>query len=301
VKSVAIFGAGGQLGHALTGRLSENYAVHALARDRCDVTNPSAVRMSLEEIRPEIIVNASAYTNVEAAEDNETDALAVNAGAAGNLARAARHMDALLISYSTDFVFDGLSYEPYGEAAPVAPINAYGRTKLAGEEAIAAEGGQYIILRTAWLYSTDGHNFFKTVLRLAADQEVLRFVDDQTGTPTSAGWLAAATADMLDATMNSDIKGPVPSIIHAVCCGEATWYDFACSIIEGARIRGAQLPVREISPISSLEYPTRARRPRYSVLSTQSLRNKWKIDPPDWQAMLAIELDKLYGASAQGS
>lgn len=296
MKRLAIFGAGGQLGRALAQQLSDEYDVHALTRKDCDIADASAVKQTLDTFQPEIIINAAAYTDVEGAEQEEAGAFAVNTQGARNLALGARETNALLISYSTDYVFDGRKNVPYDEAAPTDPLNVYGRSKLAGEEAITEQGGRYLILRTAWLYSADGKNFFNTVLRLANEHETLRFVSDQSGTPTSAGWLAAITSDLIKKALSLKETDFPSGILHAVPDGEASWYDFAQAIIGGARKRGASFAAKDIHPITSADYPTQAQRPLYSVLANRLLQEKWKIAAPGWQSILAIELDKVYGA-----
>lgn len=295
MKSIVVFGAAGQLGRALCRNLETARTVHALAREQCDITDTTAVKRILNEIRPDVVINAAAYTNVEGAEHENAHAMAVNSDAAGILARAARKIDALFVSYSTDYVFDGSANAPYDEASPTRPLNAYGRSKLAGEEAIHAAGGRYLIVRTAWLYSADGSNFLKTVLRLAVEREELEFVSDQIGTPTSTDWLAQATSALLVRAMSTEGASAVPGVVHVVSRGESSWYDFACAIVEGARSRGARVTVRQMRPIPTGVYPSLAQRPAYSVLSTRLLLEKWGVQAPLWKSMLATELDKLYG------
>lgn len=298
MRRIVLFGATGQLGRALCRNL-ERRTLHALTRDQCDITDTTAVTRVLNEIQPDVVINAAAYTDVEGAEHADAQAMAVNSDAAGFLARSAREMDALFVSYSTDYVFDGSANAPYDEASPTRPLNAYGRSKLAGEEAIHAAGGRYLIVRTAWLYSCDGSNFLKTVLRLAAEREELEFVSDQVGTPTSAAWLAQATSALLVRATNAEDASAVPGVVHAVSRGESSWYDFARAIIDGARNRGEELTVRQVRPIPTGMYPSLAKRPAYSVLSTRHLLEKWGVQAPLWQSMLATELDKLYCKNAR--
>ena len=242
-----------------------------------------AVRRVILQVRPDVIVNASGYTAVDQAETDDVVAQRVNAEAPAAMAETARELGALLVHYSTDYVFDGTARVPYTEEAEPAPVGIYGKTKLAGEQAIAASGAHYLILRTAWLYSHQGKNFFKTMLKLADERSELRVVHDQTGNPTYAKLVADNTtrilAQMYDqGRLVTDRCG----LYHMACQGSTTWYEFAKNIIQSA---GKAEGVR-IIPITTADYPTPARRPAYSSLSTKKLARVFDLRLPAWQTGL---------------
>lgn len=295
MRSVVLFGAGGQLGTALSSALAKQWQVHGFTRDQCNITDAASVTSIIDNLRPDAVINAAGYTNVEGAEQDEAGAMAINADAAGILAAAARSVDAFYLSYSTDYVFNGAASTPYAETAAVQPLNVYGKSKAAGEAAICKAGGRYLIIRTAWLYSSGFPNFLETVLRLASEREELGFVDDQIGSPTSARWLAGASMKLLDLTLDENAGQDMSCIVHAVCTGQASWCRFANTIITEARSRGAELRAKEIRPIKTADYPALAQRPAYSVLSTQYLQQRWSITPPSWQSALKLEIDKRFG------
>ena len=263
--NILVTGANGQLGRELQrlGAISpENYLFTDVAE--LDITDAEAVRQAAEQFRPEVIVNCAAYTDVERAEEEEAAADLLNHRAVRNLAEAAALENATLIHVSTDYVFDGAAHMPYTEEAPTAPLNAYGRTKLAGEKAIAAAGCKHVTLRTSWLYSAHGNNFLKTMLRLTAEREELKVVFDQIGTPTYAGDLALAIFSLIDGRLYEGRGGTY----HFSDEGVASWYDFAVEIAAAARRDKCQ-----IIPCRTSEYPTRARRPAYSVLDKSLFRS----------------------------
>lgn len=290
---ILLTGRSGQLGTALVPALAELGEVAALGRAELDLTDGAAVDRTVAEIRPELIVNAAAYTAVDSAEAEPELAHAVNAEAPGRLARAAAAAGAALVHYSTDYVFDGEATAPYREDAPTAPVNEYGRSKLAGERAVAGSGAPHLIIRTSWLYGPVGRNFLTTMLRLGGERDALRVVADQVGSPTSTLALAEATRTLL-ARGAGDLGGlfaRTGGVLHAVCRGSTSWHGFAEAIFDGARRRGAALAVRTVEAIPTAEYPTPARRPRHSVLDPSRLESAAAHRMPDWRAALDEVLD----------
>jgi dTDP-4-dehydrorhamnose reductase len=278
-----LFGANGQLGTTLKTLLAGKGAVRAVDQTDLDLRDLVALRAIIRETRPSLIVNAAAYTAVDAAETDAENARLVNAEAPRVMAECARELNALMVHYSTDYVFDGTAQSPYTEESATSPLGEYGISKLAGEEAVAASGANYITLRTAWLYSNHGKNFLNTMLRLAGQRDELRVVNDQTGCPTYAGLVAGATMQMLDGLYtNGGLRRERCGLYHVTCRGQTTWWDFARKIVElagfGTRVR--------VTPITTADYPTPAKRPVYSVLSNAKLERVFGIRLPDWQAGL---------------
>jgi dTDP-4-dehydrorhamnose reductase len=285
-EKVIIVGAGGQLGSELVRACRPTVDCAALAREDLDIGDPDAVRECLARLGAGLVINAAAYTAVDAAESEPEAAHRVNALGPENLARSCREMDARLIHVSTDFVFDGESARPYAPDAPTAPLGEYGRSKLAGEEALRRQLPGALILRTAWVYSSFGHNFVKTMLRLMGEREELAVVTDQVGTPTWARGLAGA---LWAAAERSDMQG----IYHWTDAGVCSWYDFAVAIAEEGRALGLlSRPVR-VRPISAAEYPTPARRPACSVLDKGSTWRDLALEPVHWRRQLRAMLEEF--------
>lgn len=277
-----LFGSDGQLGARLETDLAALGRVRAMPGTACDLRDGARVAALIADERPDVIVNAAAYTAVDKAESEEGDASAVNTAAPRVMADAARAVGALLLQYSTDYVFDGSARVPYTEDTRAAPLGVYGRTKFAGEEAIRASGCMHLILRTAWLYSNRGHNFLNTMLRLSADRDELRVVNDQRGAPTCADDVSAASVAILRALWGvSGFDSARLGTYHVTNAGECTWHDFA-----GAIMRLANRKTR-VTPITTAEYPTPARRPAYSVLSNDKLARVFGIRLPHWEQALA--------------
>ena len=283
--NILVTGANGQLGREMQ-RLSavspNNYTFTDVAE--LDVTDAGAVRQAVAQTRAEVIVNCAAYTNVERAEEDEEAADRLNRGAAENLARAAEENGATLIHVSTDYVFDGTGHRPYTEDMATSPLGAYGRTKLAGEEAVKASGCRYLILRTAWLYSEYGNNFLKTMLRLTSERETLRVVFDQVGTPTYAGDLALAIFSLIEAGRYTGNEG----VYHFTDEGVCSWYDFAVEIAAAAGHDTCR-----IIPCHTSEYPTKATRPAYSVLDKTRFKETFQMDIPHWREALIYCMKRL--------
>jgi dTDP-4-dehydrorhamnose reductase len=281
--NILLFGANGQLGTKLRDLLAAKGRVRAVDHAGLDLRDGAKLRALIRESRPALIVNAAAYTAVDQAESDAENARLVNAEAPRVMAESAREMNALLVHYSTDYVFDGTASAPYTEASVTRPLGVYGATKLAGEQAVDASGANYLTLRTAWLYSNHGKNFLNTMLRLAAERDELRVVDDQTGSPTWSDLVAAATLRMLDGLYaNGAVRRERCGLYHVTCNGQTSWCGFARRIVElggcGERVR--------VTPITTADYPTPAKRPMYSVLSNARLAQVFGIRLPDWQAGL---------------
>ena len=270
---ILLTGRNGQVGYELERALAPLGEVIALDRARLDVSDAGAIQRVVREARPEVIVNAAAYTAVDRAESEPALASAVNAVAPGVFAEEARRSGALLVHYSTDFVFDGEKKTPYVEDDPAQPVNVYGRTKLEGERAIEGSGCRYLILRTSWVYGPRGHNFLKTVLRLARERSELRMVDDQIGAPTSAASIALATVEMLRRA------GP-EGLFHMTASGETSWRGFAEAIVASNHLQ-----VRVVG-IASQDYPAAARRPRNSLLDNGKLKTAYGLALGSWQHQL---------------
>lgn len=289
--NILVTGANGQLGRQMQrlGAVSpNNYLFTDVAE--LDITDAAAVRECITRNRIDTIVNCAAYTNVERAEEDEAAADRLNRQAVENLARAAKEADALLIHVSTDYVFGGDASEPYTEETPTAPLGAYGRTKLAGEEAVRVSGCRHLILRTAWLYSEEGNNFLRTMLRLTAERESLNVVFDQVGTPTYAGDLALAIFSILEGGMDRGREGTYHFSDEGVC----SWYDFA---VEIARAMGHDRC--RINPCRTSEYPTKAARPAYSVLDKSKFKRTFGIEIPHWRESMFYCLKRLQALQCQ--
>lgn len=299
---LVLLGAGGQVGFELLRTLAPLGEVVAATRtgtlpggaacERADLSDADALESLLGRERPDVVVNAAAYTAVDRAEDEPEAAHAANADAPAVLARWCHERDALLLHYSTDYVFDGRATRPYRENDPVAPLGAYGRSKLAGEEAIRRSGARHLIFRTAWVYAARGQNFLRTMLRLAAEREELRVVDDQRGAPTPARWIAAASALAL-ARLASGSGEARLGTFHLTAGGEASWCDFARAIFEDAQGAGRLTRTPRLTPIATAEYPTRAQRPAYSRLDNRRLADTFGLRLPDWRRGVAEVVAEL--------
>jgi len=294
-----VTGATGQVGWELSRILLPLGKVIALDRSQCDLSRPELLPAIVREVKPDIIVNAAAYTAVDKAEQEEQLATTVNGTAVGVLGEEARKAGVLLVHYSTDYVFDGKKQIPYSEDDAPGPINAYGRSKLAGESALAAAGGAYLILRTSWVYTGRGRNFLLTVLRLARERDDLRMVDDQIGAPTWAHDIADATVRIIGAARAELAQSKFASgIFHLSAAGMTSWYGFAKAIVDNAAPRGLvehRLP--RLTPIASKEYSAPAMRPKNSRLSGERIRQRFGIALPDWRHGLARCIEQMASSS----
>jgi dTDP-4-dehydrorhamnose reductase len=284
-----VTGANGQLGWELSRSLKTLGDVIALDRSACDLSRPRDLAGIVRAVQPHVTVNAAAYTAVDRAEVEEELANLVNGTAVGVIAEETRRLGALLIHYSTDYVFDGTKESPYTEADPANPINAYGRSKLIGERAIAQSGSDYLILRTCWIFASRGHNFLLTILRKAREREELSIVADQIGAPTWARHIAETTALIIRRTCQGEARADFSSeILHVSAGGETTWCGFAEAIVDQAIDRGLLRNRPKIRPITSSEYPLRAARPKNSRLASERLRERFAIALPEWRHGLAL-------------
>jgi dTDP-4-dehydrorhamnose reductase len=301
---VLVTGAAGQVGADVARALEGRAEVVALDRAALDLARPEAIVRCIRDAKPRLIVNAAAYTAVDRAESEADLAHAVNARAPGVIAEEARRSGALLVHYSTDYVFDGSKAGPYVEADATGPLSVYGETKLEGERAVAASGCAHVILRTSWVYAPRGRNFLLTMLRLAETRDEIRVVDDQRGAPTASLELARATAELFatagDARplREADLErvAAASGVYHATASGETTWYGFARAIFEDASARALEgLRVPRLVPIPTSEYPTPARRPANSVLSSELLARTFGVRLAHWRDGLARVLSVLGG------
>jgi dTDP-4-dehydrorhamnose reductase len=284
---ILLLGKNGQIGWELQRSLAPLGEVIALDRgesaDLCtDLERPDALAATLRAVGPQVVVNAAAYTAVDEAESQPERARVVNAAAPGVLAREAKALGAWLVHFSTDYVFDGSGDAPWTEDAPTAPLNVYGQSKLAGEQAIRASGCRHLLLRTSWVYGVRGNNFARTMLRLAAELDRLRVVADQHGAPTGAELIADVTAQALRA---AQLRPEVSGTYHLAAAGETTWHGYAAWVIEAARRAGQSVQVAPaaIEPVPSTSYATAARRPLNSRLDTRKLREVFDVVLPPWQ------------------
>jgi dTDP-4-dehydrorhamnose reductase len=281
---VLVLGKDGQLGAQLVQELSGKCHLAATGRQQIDLTVPAQIRSAIREIAPDIIFNAAAYTAVDAAEDAHELAFQINSHGPATIATEAKRLGALLIHYSTDYVFDGTKLSPYLESDPTSPLNVYGASKLEGESAVRQAGCDYLLFRVGWLYSTRGKNFYRTVLSLAKSKPELRIVDDQQGTPTSAVAVATASVKAARHVVSSGRLHSYSGVYHMAGAGATTWYDFAQEII--ARSLQNDLSKPKVVPISTEEFGARARRPRNSVLDAAKLMHTFGMRLPDWQQQL---------------
>jgi dTDP-4-dehydrorhamnose reductase len=281
MKRVMVTGAGGMTGGEVSERARRaGWETCALSRDDTDITNAAAVDAAGDDFRPGVIINCAAYTAVDRAESEPEIAAAINGDGARNVARTSAAMGIPLIHLSTDYVFSGEARVPYAPDSKPDPIGVYGKTKLAGETAVMEETANHVIVRTSWVFNHRGSNFVRTILRLAAERDELRVVDDQIGRPTSAADLADALLAVAGAALeNRDVNG----IYHFANAGETSWFGFAQAIVEEA---GARTRSPRVIPISTREFPTAARRPAYSVLDTSSFTERFGVTPRPWRAAL---------------
>jgi dTDP-4-dehydrorhamnose reductase len=287
---ILVTGRDGQVARSLAERGAEHPGLTLLfvARPDCDLAVPGSARAVIEAARPDLVVNAAAFTAVDRAESEEDVAFRINAEGAGEVAEAAAAVGAPVIQLSTDYVYDGEGEAPLTEDRPIAPLGAYGRTKAAGEDKVRAANPDHLILRTAWVHSPFGHNFVKTMLRLAAGRDELSVVADQRGSPTSALDLAGVILALAQRRLAGDRSG-WGETYHAAGAGEASWAGFAAEIMRQA---GAATRIR---PIATADYPTPARRPAWSVLSGAKLRGTFGLGLDDWQHALRPVVARLVG------
>jgi dTDP-4-dehydrorhamnose reductase len=298
-RRIFVIGEHGQVALAL-GReyTARGHTVRSAGRKAIDLTDRANIAAAFAKFRPELVVNAAAYTAVDKAEDEPDQAFLVNRDGSANLATAAASLQVPLIHISTDYVFDGLKPSPYVETDTTNPVGAYGASKLAGETAIAAAGKDYVILRTSWVCSPTGNNFVKTMLRLAGQRDEIGVVDDQCGAPTFAADLAKAIVSIGETLLTARERPSLSGVYHATGSGETTWYGFAQAIMKASAAKSG--PSCRVRPIKTHEYPTRAKRPANSRLDCSKLARVFGIKLPAWESSLDACLDQLIDATQRG-
>ncbi len=291
---ILLTGKNGQLGFELRRALSVLGSVKALGREDCDLADELALRRAVREFRPDVIVNAAAYTAVDKAEVEPSSAYLINERAPTVLAEEAQAIGAMIVHYSTDYVFDGLKLSSYDETDKPNPLGVYGRSKLAGEVGVVNSCNRHLILRTSWVAGVHGDNFAKTILRLATERDVLRVVADQWGSPTSASFLADVTAHLVrqGIAANPDF---LFGTYHVAGAGKTSWYEYAVHIIE--RARHAAWPIRltpdSIQAVTTADYPTRTKRPANSYLDSKKISESFGINIPKWEYGIDLILDVI--------
>jgi dTDP-4-dehydrorhamnose reductase len=286
---ILVTGKDGQVGQEIIRLLPARFEVISAGRAECDLSHPQEIRDLVRRIEPAVVVNAAAYTAVDKAETETDLCFAINAAAPRVLAEEAARLDALLVHYSTDYVFDGRKTEPYLESDAIAPLGVYGASKAEGERGIAASSSRSIVLRTSWVYSAHGKNFLRTILRLAAERPELRVVDDQIGAPTSAAAIAAATVRLIERYAPREAAVP-GGLYHMTASGESSWCGFARAILN---------PLTSKPPviaISTSDYPTPARRPGNSVLSNEKFERTFGFRLTSWQQQLEEVMTTVFSS-----
>jgi dTDP-4-dehydrorhamnose reductase len=301
---ILLFGSSGQVGWELQRSLAVLGELVALGRDRAhnpeqlcgDLANLTGLAETVRRVKPDVIVNAAAHTAVDKAEAEPELTRTLNALAAGVLASEAAKLGAWLVHYSTDYVFDGSGHRPWRETDATGPLSVYGRTKLEGEQLVAANNPRHLIFRTSWVYGARGGNFAKTMLRLAGEREALSVIDDQFGAPTSAELLADVTAHALVAAMN---KPELAGLYHCVAGGETSWHGYARFVLAQAQALGWTLKAgpTQVMPTTTANYPTPAQRPLNSRLDTTRLQNAFGLVLPPWQAQVTRMLQEITGSN----
>ncbi|MFP1769521.1 dTDP-4-dehydrorhamnose reductase [Lonsdalea quercina] len=281
---ILITGSRGQVGHSLVAQLQGKAELLAVDRDELDITDRYAVMRKVEQFQPDYIINAAAHTAVDKAEDEIAPSYSINRDGPAYLSEAAKGVGAVMLHISTDYVFDGESDETYSEEMPVGPQGIYGKSKLAGEYAVAESADRYLILRTAWVFGEHGNNFVKTMLRLGETRDALSIVGDQVGGPTYAGDIAAALVRMVEFIEAGNT--PEWGVYHFSGMPYVSWYEFAQAIFEQAGKTALLASLPTLTSISTSDYPTRAKRPANSRLNCQKIQRQFGIAPSDWQSAL---------------
>jgi dTDP-4-dehydrorhamnose reductase len=305
--NILLLGANGQLGRSFLeqGGLATLGQVIPASRDGkrtdggvaavADLAAPDTLPALLDSIKPQLIVNAAAYTAVDRAEQEEDLATRVNGEAVGVIGHWAAANDALVVHFSTDYVFDGSASVPYPPNAATAPLGAYGRSKLAGESALKTSGADHLLLRTAWVYASHSHNFLRTMLRLGAEREELRVVADQHGAPTSTDLIVGGTLAAIQAWQRADTtqRESLQGTHHLVSSGHTSWHGFASALLQAAHAKGLLERMPRVTPISTAEFPTPAKRPSWSVLDNTGFQQRFGYALPDWQDGLHNVIETL--------
>ena len=290
LPKILLFGKIGQVGWELRRTLAPMSQLVCVDYPEVDFTQPDSIRTWIRETAPDIVVNAAAYTAVDKAESETALALKINSEAPGVMAAEAKRLGALLVHYSTDYVFDGAKTTPYVETDALNPLSAYGHTKLAGDQAIQATGCAHLIFRLCWVYGARGNNFLLTMQRLAREREKLRVVRDQNGCPTWSRMIAETTALALRQVDTREKARALSGIYHLCASGQTSWHGFASAIVD--LLPAEEKKCREVEAITAAEYPTPAKRPAYSVMSTAKLERVFGLRLPDWHDSLRLVLEK---------
>jgi dTDP-4-dehydrorhamnose reductase len=292
---ILLTGKSGQIGGALLPILTTKHDVIAPLRDAFDLSAPETLGDALNNFAPDLIINPAAYTAVDRAEDEADLAFIVNRDAPRAIAQWAARRNIPMVHFSTDYVFDGKGDHRLSETSPTGPLSMYGKSKLAGEDAIRMAAGPHLIVRTSWVYAARGSNFLRTIVRLACERDELRIVADQIGAPTSARIIAQAVERLIAGQLSGlgSRFAQAEGIVNVVAAGETSWHGFASSIVEGLRSRHVALAVKSILPLRSDEYFTKAKRPGNSRLDLTRLQHVFKVTPPTWQKALECELDDV--------
>ncbi len=300
MRKILLTGKNGQVGWELRRTLAPLGDVVAVGHHEMDLADPDSIRRMIREVRPHLIVNPAAYTAVDKAESEPDLAMAINGVAPGIMAEEAKRLSAAIVHYSTDYVFDGTKKLPYTEDDAPNPLNVYGQTKLAGERAIQASGVPHLILRTSWVYGARGKNFLLTILRLARERSELKIVDDQIGAPTWCRMPAEVTSQMLSQHYPSVARpssiADISGLYHVVCGGHTSWYGLARKILEVVSGHASHA-MPELKPIPTTEYPTPAKRPLNSRLSTEKLKRMCGLIVPAWEESLILCMNEFEGIS----
>ena len=287
-ETIMLLGSQGQVGFELERLLAPVAEVHAFDLHNLDLRETGTVRDTIRTLRPKIILNAAAYTAVDKAEEEIELARTINAEVPALLAREASALGGMLVHYSTDYVYSGNKTEPYREEDPTGPLGAYGRTKLEGDLAVVTEGGPHLVFRTSWVYGIRGKNFLLTMMRLAKERPEIRVVDDQHGAPTWCRSIAESTVNALKSILGQELNGPLEKaqetagVYHLTCGGETTWCGFTRAIVEAMQLDNPP----KVTPITTAEYPTPAKRPVNSVLDNSKLENAFGVRLPNWHDAL---------------
>lgn len=301
--SILLLGAEGQVGHALQTALLGIAPVMAATRSgtlsgnlpclSVDLSSVESIAAAIQRERPQWIINAAAYTAVDRAESESDIAQRINADAVGVIGEHAAKIDARVVHFSTDYVFAGHGDQPWRETDPIAPLNAYGRSKADGEQALRASGAAHLILRTAWVYGARGQNFLRTMLRVGASNDSLRVVGDQFGTPTTANLIAQITARLVSILMTADARDARFATYHLTADGHTSWHGFAEAIFAQAQQAGLMTRAPSVQAIGSADYPTAAQRPNWSVMNTQKLRDTFSLHLPHWKSGLCSTISQI--------
>lgn len=297
---ILLLGANGQLGHVLSTELLAVGQVRALTRQQADLAKPERLRAALDQVaevfQPSVIVNAAAYTAVDKAETERDLAILINATSVQVIAAFAQEMNASLMHFSTDYVFDGTDEKPWQETDETAPLSVYGKSKLLGEQTAVNGCDKHLVLRTSWVVGVHGANFLRTMLKLAAERDTLRVVADQVGAPTSTALLSQVAVQLISTMKNAATNDAGWGTYHVAAAGETSWHGYAQYVIDGATKRGAKLKadVSGVQPIRTEEYPLPAPRPLNSRLNTQKICRQFGVHLPHWQDGIDAILDELF-------